>query len=688
MLFSTKIEKLPYTSILTIRRFQSLDIKTFWDLLNYFPFRYEDYSSVLPINQISTDKKITVKGQVINTKNEFSRRGLKIQKVLLSDNGGKIELWWYNQLYLAKIIHNAAFLSVSGRAKNIGSLKIFEPEQYEILPNLQSQTIHTAKIIPVYSETNGLSSRTIREKIFFLLRKTNLELNLKEILPEDILKRFNLLDELSAYLNIHFPKNFPLLKLAKNRLAFDEIFTIQLSSQLIKRKWQKEKVGHQFIIGKKNLDFLEDFINDLPFKLTNAQNKCLKQIINDLSQKNPMNRLLQGDVGSGKTVLAAMAAYLAFLNKFKTLLLSPTEILANQHYKTFRRLYQKNKNYNNLPKLALYTSFSKPKKQELEEADIIIGTHAIIEKKADFSRIGLTVVDEQHKFGVAQRAELKKKGINPHLLTMTATPIPRTVALTLYGELDLSIIDEMPKGRMTIKTYLVPQAKRNAAYSWIKKQITEKGSQVFIVCPLIEESQKETFMSVKAAKGEFEHLKNNVFSEFKLGLLHGRMKSKEKEDIMQKFAQNKIDILVSTPVVEVGIDVANAAIILIEGAERFGLAQLHQLRGRVGRGEKQSFCLLFTEKYNENSWRLKIFCKTNSGFKLSEQDLKIRGVGDIYGTKQHGALELKIADFSDFALIENCSLSVNYFLNKYNISDFPTLQKRIESYKISHITRD
>lgn len=688
MLFSTKIEKLPYTSVLTIRRLKFLDIKTYWDLLNYFPFRYEDYSSVLPINEISTDKKITVKGQVIDIKNEFSRRGLKIQKALLYDNCGKIELWWYNQPYLARIIHNGCFLSVSGSAKNIGGLIIIEPEQYEVLSSLKNETIHTGKIIPIYSETNGLSSRTIREKIFYLLKKTNSALDLKEILPEDILKQYNLLDELSAYFHIHFPKNFYLLKLAKNRLSFDEIFTIQLSSQLIKQVWQKEKVGHQFIIDRKNLDFLQDFINNLPFQLTNAQNKCLKQIVKDLSQKNPMNRLLQGDVGSGKTVLAAMAAYLAFLNKFKTLLLSPTEILANQHYKTLSKFYQKSKNYNNLPKLALYTSFSKPKKQELEKADVIVGTHAIIEKKADFSRIGLVVVDEQHKFGVAQRAELKKKGINPHLLTMTATPIPRTVALTLYGELDLSIIDEMPKGRITIKTYLVPQVKRNAAYSWIKKQINKEGSQVFIVCPLIEESEKETFMSVKAAKGEFKHLENNVFSEFKLGLLHGRMKSKEKEDIMQKFAQNKINILVSTSVVEVGIDVPNAGIIVIEGAERFGLAQLHQLRGRVGRGEKQSYCLLFTKKYNENSLRLKIFCRTNNGFKLAEQDLKIRGTGNIYGIKQHGALDLKIADFSDFALIENCNLSVNYFLNKYNIFDFPFLQKRIENYKISHIARD
>lgn len=375
-----------------------------------------------------------------------------------------------------------------------------------------------------------------------------------------------------------------------------------------------------------------------------------------------MNRFLQGEVGSGKTVVAALACYLTYLNGFKSLFMAPTEILANQHYATLVKLFNKTS-----IKVGLVTGSTK----KYFQADIIVGTHALITKKFELEKIGLVIVDEQHRFGVSQRAELKNKGLNPHLLTMTATPIPRTVALTLYGELDLSIIDEMPVVRLAVKTYLVPKEKRQSCYQWIKLQVTGYKLQVFIVCPLIEESEIETMKSVRAAKKEFENLKK-IFFEFKLGLLHGKLKSKEKNAVMTNFKNKNLDILVTTPVVEVGVDIPNATIMLIEGAERFGLAQLHQLRGRVGRSNKQSYCFLFSESKEAGVLgRLGMFTKTNDGNKLAEEDLRIRGPGDIYGVKQHGYLDLKIAMLSDYKMIEKTKKAVEYFTGHYSINNFP-----------------
>lgn len=688
----TGIECLPSTSALTIRRLKSLNLKTYWDLINYFPFRYENFSLISSIEKLQEGEKVTVKGQIIDIKNEYTKKGFNIQKAILYDKTGKIELVWYNQPYLVRLIKPGDYLSVAGEVKKYLYSYIIQPEEYEILENLASPTIHTGRIIPVYPEKRGLSSRTIREKVWYVLNNLERQLiaSLQEILPPEIISYNNLIDECFAYQNIHFPKDLQSAKLARQRLAFDEIFTIQLSSQLIKKDWKREKVTYPFQISifKKEIN---KFVNHLPFKLTDAQKRCIGEILTDLAKASPMNRLLQGDVGSGKTVVAAIASYLASLNGFKTLFMAPTEILAFQHFKTLKNLFDfpSLSNQKKTINICLYTSSSKPKIEELKKADIIIGTHALITKKAVFEKVGLVIIDEQHKFGVVQRVMLKQKGTNPHLLTMTATPIPRTVALTLYGELDLSVIDEMPKGRIQTKTFLIPKEKRAAAYQWIKKQIRENKTQVFIVCPLIEESEVETMKSIKAAKKEFDFLRKEIFSRFKLGLLHGKMKSKEKEEIMKKFAHHEIDILVCTPVVEVGVDVPNATIIIIEGAERFGLAQLHQLRGRVGRGEKQSYCFLFSEKMDENILkRLTMFTKINNGFLLAEYDLKIRGTGEIYGTKQHGFINLKIASLSDFDLIEKAKKAVDYFLNHYRIDDFLQLKKRIENYRIRVISRD
>lgn len=696
----TPIEKLPATSAVTIRRFKSLAIKTYFDLLNYFPFRYENYSIISSINQLKEKEKLTVKGQVLDIRNEYTKRGFNLQKAVLFDGTGKIDLVWYNQSYLLRVIKPGAYLSAAGRVKRYFYSYVIEPEEYDILTSLRDETIHTGRIVPIYPEKKGLSSRTIREKIWYLLnflKNPSFKKSGFEILPSEIISSNNLISQLPAYLNIHFPSNLKIAQQARRRLAFDEIFTIQLSSNLIKRQWQKEKVGHQFILNKKHQLSIENFINNLPFKLTRAQTRCLDEILTDLSKPQPMNRLLQGDVGSGKTVVAAVAAYLSFLNGFKTLFMAPTEVLAQQHYQTLSKMFLPVNttlqcvvvNQTKTPLICLYTSSNKPKLKDLKKTDIIVGTHALIGEKAFFDKVGLVIIDEQQKFGVRQRAMLKKKGVNPHLLTMTATPIPRTVALTFYGELDLSVIDEMPPGRIKTKTFLVPKEKRNKAYAWIKKQIKNNKNQVFIICPLIEESTVETMKTVKAAKKEFTFLKKYVFNNFNLGLLHGKMKPGEKEKVIKKFAAGKIDILVSTVVVEVGIDIPNANIIIIETPERFGLAQLHQLRGRVGRSDKQSYCFLFPDDKNKKSLqRLKIFSKINNGFELAEYDLKIRGVGEIYGVKQHGMINLKIASLSDFQLIETVNQAVNYFLKRYQINDFPKLQKRINQYRISLITRD
>jgi len=686
MFLDTSIDKLPNTSPLTIKKLKSLNIKTYFDLLNYFPFRWENYSLISKINTLQEGEVVTVSGKVIDGKYQVARTGLKIQTFILADETGEITINFYNQPYLLKLIKKGVTLSVAGKVERFGRKFFLTPNEFEIGPPKK----HTGRFVPIYPEKKGLSSKTLREKIFYILALATSEVakgmkremdKVEEILPEKIIKYNQLLDEETAYQQIHFPKTEEDLKKAKERLSFDELFLIQLSSQLIKKNWQKEKTENKFQVEKFKNE-VNNFINNLPFKLTQAQEKAWREIFSDLQKETPMNRLLQGDVGSGKTVVAALASYLSYLNDYQTLFMAPTEILANQHYNTLTSLFK-----NTDVKIELITGTKKTSssKSHILNSDIIVGTHALITEKRVFKKVGLVIIDEQHRFGVAQRTQLKNKGINPHLLTMTATPIPRTVALTIYGELDFSVIDQMPKGRLPVKTFIVPKNKRLSCYSWIKSQISNLKSQVFVVCPLIEESQVETMRSVKAAKREFENLKK-IFPEFKLNLLHGKTPAKEKEKIMTEFKNHQFDILVTTSIVEVGVDIPGATIMLIEGADRFGLAQLHQLRGRVGRNNKQSYCFLFTE--NENFPvvnRLKMFAQTNDGRKLAEEDLKIRGPGDLFGKKQHGYLELKIASFSDYPLIEKTQKAVEYFLNHYQVDNFPSLKKRLTDLEIEAI---
>ncbi|MDP3941487.1 MAG: ATP-dependent DNA helicase RecG, partial [bacterium] len=499
--------------------------------------------------------------------------------------------------------------------------------------------------------------------------------------------------------------------LAKTRLAFDELLLLQIKATARRKDWEKIVSGHAFAVDRFEKQ-IADFWERLPFSLTDSQKQAIHAIFQDLEKSRPMNRLLQGDVGSGKTVVATVAMYLSFLNGFQSVLMAPTEILAQQHFKTIsdllsplgvnvdlvtgstkagsKKLEMRSKKLKTKPEAEKSSQFPSARAQgegalRNSHFDVLVGTHAVLYEKAKFNRLGLIVIDEQQRFGVAQRSLIRQKGDNPHVLTMTATPIPRTVALTMYGDLDLSYLDDMPKGRRIIKTWLVPKQKRDGAYHWIRKQINETDSQAFIICPFIEQS--ETMQTVKAASVEYDRLKKEVFPDLRLGLLHGKMKTKEKDDVLLKFREKKFDILVATPVVEVGIDIPNATVMLIEASERFGLAQLHQLRGRVGRGEKQSFCLLFTETTSPQTLqKLKSLESTHVGAQLAELDLRLRGAGELYGTLQSGIPELKIASFSDVALIQKAKRTADILYTK--LSTDPDLQKRFSASIDASISPD
>jgi len=576
---------------------------------------------------------------------------------------------WFNQPFLVKVLKPQTIVSLSGKVDFwVKKPALISPE-YEIIKN-QSQ-IHTGRLVPVYHETYGISSKWLRSRIAFLLK--NLTPQIEEFLPSEILNKYDLIDFKNSLVQIHFPKNKKNAELSRKRFAFEELFLLQLSSLERKKKWQEKKLAQKLLVDEKRV---AEFIHSLPFELTNAQKREIKAILDNLNKNKPMNRLLQGDVGSGKTVVAAVAIFVAYLNKVQSALMAPTEILAHQHFQTLSQLLA--------PFGLKITLLTGKQKENKTDFDLIIGTHALIYQRAKFKNLGLIIIDEQHRFGVEQRGKLIEKGGTPHILTMTATPIPRTIALTLYGDLDLSVLDEMPTGRKTVKTWVVPPAKRQAAYDWIKKQITETRSQAFIICPLIEESKSETLQTIKAATSEFERLKKEVFPDLRLGLLHGRMKSKQKTEILSQFKNGELDILVATPVVEVGIDIPTATIMMIEGAERFGLAQLHQLRGRVGRSDRPSFCLLFTGHHGENTFkRLRALEKINIGMKLAELDLEIRGPGEIYGTRQHGFLELKVASFSDLSLIEKTKKAAEEILPKIN--HYPLLQEKLKEYIIKKV---
>lgn len=664
----TKIPEVSRIYKIYASRLEKLGIKKVEDFLYHLPFRYENYSYISTIIDVQPGEVVTIQGKIMDIKNIYTRR-FKIQEAKVEDETGNIGITWFNQPYITKYLKVGDMVSLSGKIEIFKGKSIIQSPEFEIINN--TEPIHTGRLVPVYPETRGVSSKWLRRQIFKIL--SDYQDKMIEWLPKEIIIENQLINLQKAISQAHFPENLELAQKAKDRLSFDELFLLRLSSLKKKKEWEEKYFQKPFEIYKNRVK-IDKFLKTLPFELTNAQKRVVEEIFKDLGSDKPMNRLLQGEVGSGKTVVAAVAMYLTYLNGYKSILMAPTDILANQHYKTISNLLSPFK-----IKVALITGGSKSK----EEADVFVGTHALLHKKEEVENLKLIVIDEQQRFGVEQRSLIRKKGENPNLLTMTATPIPRTVALVMYGNLSLSFLNEMPKDRKKVKTWLVPPVKREDAYRWIAKRI-EDGDQAYILCPFIEES--ETMQTVKAATKEFEKLKD-VFPKLKLGLLHGKLKSKEKNEVLNKFKEGKIDILVTTPVVEVGIDVSNATVMLIEEAERFGLAQLHQLRGRVGRGDKESYCLLFTQSTNPVTIkRLKAMETLNSGAELAELDLKLRGPGQLFGTMQHGVPNLKIASFSNTQLLELTKKEAEKIFPE--ISKYPKLNEKVESITRLEVSPD
>lgn len=667
MELSTPVSQLFMVGPTYAKRLNKLGIETIEDLLYHFPFRYEDYSLVSPIARIQAGETVTIRGKVLSVKNEYTKGGKKIQKARVADETGEIDTTWFNQPFLVKTLKVGEEYSFSGKVDWFGRSVVMITPEYELL---KSKTLHTGRLVPIYPETYGVSSKWLRSRIAPTLDKFLPDII--DFMPKEITRTYNLLDLNQAIRLVHFPQNQTETEAARKRLAFDELFLIQLAMLKRKEDWKNKTLTAKFFIDQEKI---LEFLRKLPFPLTEAQKRCIHEILTDLNKEKPMNRLLEGDVGSGKTVVAAVAIYAAYLNGFQSALMAPTEILAFQHYDTLNQLLS--------PlgvKISLLTGSKHTttyNNRQHTTYDLLVGTHALLYNRINFDKLSLVIIDEQHRFGVEQRGKLIQAGKSPHLLTMTATPIPRTIALTLYGDLELSVIDEMPPDRQKIKTWVVPSLKRNSAYEWIRKRVKETDEQAFIVCPFIEES--ETLQSIKAAKTEFENLSKKVFPDLRLGILHGKLKSKEKEGAIKNFREGKLDILVSTPVVEVGIDIPQATIIMIEAADRFGLAQLHQLRGRVGRSSKESYCLLFTEfSQGKTLQRLKAMEKMNVGMELAEMDLKMRGPGEIYGTAQHGFADLQIASFTDFDLIKKTRTAAESIIGK--LDQYPDLQNKLAKF--------
>jgi len=619
------------------KAFSLLGINTVSELLYYFPRRYEDRTNLVHISGLKLGETQTIKAKVLalGQHDSWRRRRFNITEVAVGDDTGRVDCVWFNRPYLKEYFKPEAEIILYGKIELYGArLQMSNPE-FEIITDEADARLSVGRLVPVYSLPEGFSQRTFRRLIKNALDEYLPKI--KECLPYDIRRRNNLLNLVKALLNIHFPESLDLQKEAYTRLSFEDFFLFQLPLALRKLK-RKDKLG---IAHKVEGELVSGFISRLPFELTSAQKKVLEEIKRDMALPRPMQRLLQGDVGSGKTVVAAASAMMAIQGGYQAAIMAPTEILARQH---FNKIQGQAKGV----KVILLTgSFDKKDKDKIYKqisggsADLIIGTHALLEGKVRFKKLGFVVIDEQHKFGVGQRALLPVKGVNPDVLIMTATPIPRTLAITLYGDLDISVISGLLPGRLPVKTLLLEQSKRGEAYKLAKKEL-KSGKQVFIIYPVIDESYA---MDISGAKKMYADLKAGEFKDFTLGLIHGRLKQEEQDKVMSEFKSGKIDVLISTTVLEVGIDIPNATCMIIEHAQRFGLSQLHQLRGRVGRGKDGSICVLISDaQTDEARFRLNAMVKYNDGFKIAEEDLKIRGPGEFFGREQHGLSELKIAN--------------------------------------------
>lgn len=665
------LEKLSGVGKETVNKLKSVGIISVEDLFNYWPRRYDDYSNVVNIKD-SKPGPLTIVGKFSRVKSRYSRKGLHLTEALASDETGSVSVVWFNQFYRSANIKLDTTYYISGNFDvQSGRLCLVNPSIIESENEGKNNLIQA-----IYPENKLINSNLLRR----LIKKTeSLFTGIQETLPNSILQNENLTSRSEAVHLLHLPKSMDDLNKAKERLIFEELFQIQLASELLKKEINREK--SPTIIFDNN--YVKNLLKKLPYSLTDDQKLCLWQIFQDIEKNHPMNRLIEGDVGSGKTIVSALAAMVAIHNGYQVILMAPTEILARQHEKTFVELFKTM----NLEKTItlLVGSQKKPDKQsiynELKNGDkkMIIGTHALIQDKVITKNVGLVIIDEQHRFGVNQRQLLRGKGgIFPHFLSLTATPIPRTLALTLYGELDISLIKSKPKNRKQTLTSIHPFSARHGLYQKVSDLINE-GNQVFIVCPLIDESE---LLQVNSVLKLYEEISKKQLRNHRISFLHGKMKPKEKDDIMESFRQGEIDVLVSTTVIEVGVDVSNANVMVIEGAERFGLAQVHQLRGRVGRGGGQGYCFLIPSQDVGETKRLRALESTDDGFKLAELDLELRGPGSIYGVRQSGLLDLRIATLNDRDMILRAKKAALYFINsEVSMVEYKELESRVKHFQ-------
>ena len=655
-----------------VKILNKLNIFTLNDLITYFPRNHEDRSIPKKIADCVDGEDVLIKATAITKVIETRVRKVSIYKLVVRDGSESCTITWFNQKYLKDVFKVGHTYKFFGKIETkLGRYEMKSPVFDE-----DGFSKNTGKIIPIYPLSAGISQNVIRK----IIENGTDEVygNLEENIPEYIMKKYNLMGINDAIKNIHFPDNNANFIKARQRLVFEELLGFQLALLHIKENYLKEEKGISFSKDVK----MSDVINELPFKLTKAQLRVLEEIDNNMESTKPMNRLLQGDVGSGKTVVSIIAAYKAVKSGYQATIMAPTAILADQHFKNFQNILNKF----DIKCELLVSAITKKKKQEIldrlaqGEIDILIGTHALIEENVVFKNLGLVVTDEQHRFGVKQRAALNSKGDNPDVIVMSATPIPRTLALILYGDLDISIIDELPPNRKKIDTFAVTKELEDRLNGFVKKQIDE-GRQAYIVCPLVEENEE---MDLKSVMELTEKYKNETFSNYRVEYLHGKMKPKEKDEIMSKFKNGEIDILISTTVIEVGVDVPNSNIMVVENAERFGLAQLHQLRGRVGRGEYKSYCILKYEgKGKTVRERMKVMCETNDGFVISEKDLELRGSGDFFGTAQHGLPEMKIANlFEDMKVLKEVQKLANRIITE------DPLMERKENIKLNNLIKE
>lgn len=680
MELTTRLAQLPRVGKSTVARLERLGLRTVYDLLYYFPFRYEDFRQCLPIKQLIEGQAVTVKGRIELIANRRSFKTRKtITEALVSDESGSLRVIWFNQPFITNNLASGDAVYLSGVVKSdmLGP-QLVGPTYEKVV----GEAVHTARLVPVYGITEGLPQKQIRQMVKYCVD------SLKEVpdwVPDIIKERFDLPPLIGAIHGIHFPSDDAHLAESTRRLKFDELFLLQLQAEIARRD-RVASSAPALVFQETNI---KEFVAKLPFTLTKTQKIATWEILKDIAEPRPMNRLLSGDVGSGKTVVAAIALYNTALNGFQGVLMAPTEILASQHFEGVSKLLStlpvalvtRTQRYvsdngvvTKVTKKALHTMLAEGK------IAVSIGTHALLTEAVHFKQLGLVIVDEQHRFGVMQRKIMKDKGAGAHFLSMTATPIPRSLALMLYGDLEVSIISELPPGRKKIITKVVEPAKREKAYGFIRDQV-KAGRQVFVVCPLIEGVGQGT-VEKKSVMMEYEKLSTIIFPDLKVGFLHGKLKPEEKEAVMEQFEKNEIHILVSTSVIEVGVNIPNASIMMIEGADRFGLAQLHQFRGRVGRSSYQSYCLLFTDNTAKAVVeRLGYFEAHHDGFALAEKDLEIRGPGQMYGVEQSGSMRLRLATLSDSEIVKQAREAARGIAP--NLANYPPLQKMLHEVEQS-----